>query len=165
MTVSAAAELVFEGPGRLAARVRAGEVSSRELVELCLGRIAALDPQLNALRLVRPEAALAEADALTDLTLPLAGVPFAVKDQSALADESLTRGSRAPAPVCSQDAPVVARLRAAGAIPVGMTNVPELMIFPWTASAANGITRNPWDPARDARRVLGRPPPRRSPPA
>ena len=40
------------------------------------------------------------------------------------------------------------RLRAAGAIPIGITNVPELMIFPWTASAANGITRNPWDPTR-----------------
>jgi amidase len=43
---------------------------------------------------------------------------------------------------------VVRRLRAAGAIPIGITNVPELMIFPWTASAANGITRNPWNPER-----------------
>jgi amidase len=42
----------------------------------------------------------------------------------------------------------IRRLRAAGAIPVGVTNVPELMIFPWTASTANGVTRNPWDPAR-----------------
>ena len=146
--ISAAAELAFEGPGRLAARVRAGEVSSRELVELCLERVEALDPQLNAVRFVRPEAALAEADALTDRSLPLAGVPFAVKDQSELAGESMTRGSRAPAAASTQDAPVVARLRAAGAIPVGMTNVPELMIFPWTATAANGITRNPWDPSR-----------------
>ena len=43
------------------------------------------------------------------------------------------------------DAEVVRRLRAAGAIPIGITNVPELMIFPWTATDANGITRNPWD--------------------
>jgi amidase len=148
MSASAPAELAFEGPGRLAARVRAGEVSARELVELYLARIEALDPQLNALRLTRPEQALAEADALTDRQRPLAGVPFAVKDQSALSGEPLTRGSRAPAPDAEQDAPVVARLRAAGAIPIGISNVPELMIFPWTATAANGITRNPWDPSR-----------------
>ena len=43
---------------------------------------------------------------------------------------------------------MVRRLRAAGAIPIGITNVPELMIFPWTATDANGITRNPWDPQR-----------------
>ena len=88
---------------------------------------------------------------MTDRALPLAGVPFAVKDQSALVGETLSRGSRAPAPVQEADEPLVARLRAAGAIPVGITNVPELMIFPWTATAANGITRNPWDPVAHAR--------------
>ena len=46
------------------------------------------------------------------------------------------------------DAEPLRRLRAAGAIPIGITNVPELMIFPWTATAAYGITRNPWDPSR-----------------
>ena len=52
-----------------------------------------------------------------------------------------TRSIRTPA---AADAEAVRRLRAAGAIPVGITNVPELMIFPWTATAANGVTRNPW---------------------
>jgi amidase len=148
MTAADQTDLAFAGPGALAARVRARDVSPRELVELTVSRIEALDPQLNAFRVTLAEQALAEADALTDLDGPLAGVPFAVKDETALAGQSTTRGTRSPEPVATQDAVLVARLRAAGAIPVGVTNVPELMIFPWTASAANGITRNPWDPSR-----------------
>jgi amidase len=143
-----ATDLAFAGPCSLAARVRAREVSPRELVERCLERIERLDPQLNAFRVTVAEQALAQADALVDLDGPLAGVPFAVKDETALAGQATTRGTRSPEPVAAQDAVLVARLRAAGAIPVGVTNVPELMIFPWTASAANGITRNPWDPSR-----------------
>jgi amidase len=148
MTAADQTDLAFAGPGALAARVRAREVSPRELVELALSRIEALDPRLNAFRVTLAEQALAEADALTELDGPLAGVPFAVKDETALAGQSASRGTRSPEPVATQDAVLVARLRAAGAIPVGVTNVPELMIFPWTASAANGITRNPWDPSR-----------------
>ena len=143
-----AGELAFAGPGALAALVRAREVTPRELVELFVARIEALDPRLNAFRVTLAEQALAEADALPAPDGPLAGVPFAVKDETALAGQAATRGSRAPARVAAADDELVRRLRAAGAIPVGVTNVPELMIFPWTASAANGITRNPWDPAR-----------------
>jgi amidase len=65
-----------------------------------------------------------------------------------VAGQSVTRGSRSYRPPERADGEVVRRLRAAGAIPIGITNVPELMIFPWTASAANGVTRNPWDPTR-----------------
>ena len=65
-----------------------------------------------------------------------------------VAGQSVTRGSRSFRPPEAADGEVVRRLRAAGAIPIGITNVPELMIFPWTASAANGVTRNPWDPTR-----------------
>ena len=148
MSAGAQAETAFAGPGALAALVRSREATPRELVELCLRRIAALDPRINAFRVTRAERALAEADALTDLDGPLAGVPFAVKDETPLRGETAGWGTRAPRPVATQDATSVARLRAAGAIPIGMTNVPELMIFPWTASAANGITRNPWDPSR-----------------
>ena len=79
---------------------------------------------------------------------PLAGVPIAIKDDMPVAGQSVTRGSRSYRPPEAADGEVVRRLRAAGAIPIGITNVPELMIFPWTASAANGVTRNPWDPAR-----------------
>ena len=97
-------------------------------------------------------------------TGPLAGVPIAVKDDLAVAGQVPTRGLREanrPAAM-AHDAEVVRGLRAAGAVPIGITNVPELMIFPWTATAANGITRNPWDPSRTcgARGALGdrRPP-------
>jgi amidase len=96
---------------------------------------------------VRAEQALAEADQV-DRSAPLAGVPVAVKDDIDLAGEVATRGSRTFGPPATADAEPIRRLRAAGAIPIGVTNVPELMIFPWTATAANGVTRNPWDPAR-----------------
>ncbi len=147
MTLSADTDLAFAGPGALAARVRDGQLHPRELVELYLARIEALDPGVNAFRVLRPERALAEAQT-ADRAGPLAGVPIAVKDDTALAQETATRGTRSPRPPATADATPVRRLRAAGAIPLGLTNVPELMIFPWTATRANGVTRNPWNPAR-----------------
>ena len=65
-----------------------------------------------------------------------------------MAGQSTTRGSRSYGPPAGADAEAVRKLRAAGAIPVGITNVPELTIFPWTATDANGVTRNPWDLGR-----------------
>jgi amidase len=147
MTATADIDLAFAGPGALAARVRDGDVHPRELVELYLRRIEALNPRLNAFRVVRGEQALAEAER-ADRTGPLAGVPIAVKDDIALAGEVATRGTRSFGAPATEDAEAIRRLRAAGAIPIGVTNVPELMIFPWTATAANGVTRNPWDPDR-----------------
>ena len=147
MTATTPTDLAFAGPAALAALVRDGDASPRELVELYLRRIEALDPRLNAFRVVRAEQALAEADTV-DRTTPLAGVPIAVKDDLDLAGEVATRGARSFGPAATADAEPIRRLRAAGAIPVGVTNVPELMIFPWTATTANGVTRNPWDPAR-----------------
>jgi amidase len=140
--------LAYAGPAALAELVRSRQVSARELVELYLRRIEELNPRLNAFRVTLAEEALAAADALTELDGPLAGVPVAIKDDTPLAGQSTTYGSRTYGPPAPADAEVVRRLRAAGAIPIGITNVPELMIFPWTASAANGITRNPWDPSR-----------------
>ncbi len=144
--VSDSESLAFAGPIELARLVREGSVHPRELVELFLRRIEAINPSLNAFRLTAAEEALRLAEG--DLDGPLAGVPFAVKDDLAVAGHATTYGSRAPAPTQNSDAEVVRRLRVAGAIPVGITNVPELMIFPWTASDANGITRNPWDRSR-----------------
>ncbi len=148
MTTTADTELAFAGPRALAELIRAREVTPRELVELYLGRIEALDPRLNAFRTTFAEQALAEADELTDTERPLAGVPIAFKDDIAVAGQVATMGSRSFGPPATKDAEAVRRLRAAGAIPIGITNVPELMIFPWTATAANGVTRNPWDPGR-----------------
>lgn len=146
-------DLAFAGPAALGQLVRSRQATPRDLVELFLARIEALDPRLNAFRTTFAEQALAEADAALGAgtpTGPMAGVPIAVKDDLAVAGQVATRGLRCanwPAPAVS-DAEPVRRLRAAGAIPIGITNVPELMIFPWTATAANGITRNPWNPAR-----------------
>jgi amidase len=140
--------LIFAGPAALAKLVRDKEVKPRELVELSLRRIESLDPQLNAFRLTFGEEALAAADALSDLDAPLAGVPIAIKDDLAVAGQVVTKGSRSYGSPAAEDAEAVRRLRAAGAIPIGITNVPELTIWPWTATEANGITRNPWDPAR-----------------
>jgi amidase len=148
VTATAEEELAFAGPSALAELVRSRQAHPRELVELCLRRIEALDPRLNAFRITMPEQALAEADLRADSDGLLAGVPIAVKDDLPVAGQSTTRGSKSYGPPQASDSAVVARLRAAGAIPVGITNVPELMIFPWTASDANGITRNPWDLSR-----------------
>jgi amidase len=141
-------DLAFAGPVALAELVRSGEVHPRELVELSLGRIETLNPQLRAFRTTMPDEALAAADRAADSGGPLAGVPVAIKDEMAVAGQTLTRGSRSYGPPEAADSEVVRRLRLAGAIPVGITNVPELMVWPWTASDANGITRNPWDPTR-----------------
>ena len=145
MTATAESDLAFAGPAALAAMVRAREVSPRELVELYVRRIEALNPRLNAFRTTFAEAALAEADQRTRWDGPLAGVPIAVKDDLAVAGQTATKGSRSFGPPASADAEPVRRLRAAGAIPLGITNVPELMIFPWTITEANGVTRNPWN--------------------
>jgi amidase len=147
MTATADTDLAFAGPGALSALVRDGQVTPRELVELSLRRIDELDPRLNAFRVVRGEEALAESEDV-GRTGPLAGVPIAVKDDLPLAGEVVTRGTRSFGPAATADAEAIRRLRAAGAVPVGVTNVPELMIFPWTTTTANGVTRNPWNPER-----------------
>jgi amidase len=155
MTPSNDTDLAFAGPLALAAKVRAREIGARELVEMYLRRIEALDPQLNAFRVTLAEQALAAASALDEGGAAdagvggiLAGVPIAVKDDMPVAGQRMTHGSRSRVDVQGADAEPLRRLRAAGAIPIGITNVPELMLFPWTASAANGVTRNPWDPSR-----------------
>ncbi len=148
MTATANQELAFAGPGALADMVRRRELTPRELVELCLRRIEAIDPRLNAFRVAMADEALATAENMSSPEGPLAGVPIAIKDDMPVAGQSVTRGSRSYRPPETADGEVVRRLRRAGAIAIGITNVPELMIFPWTASAANGVTRNPWDLTR-----------------
>jgi amidase len=146
VAVTADQELAFAGPAALAELVRTRDVHPRELVELCLRRIEALNPRINAFRVTMAEEALAAAETVGEG--PLAGVPIAIKDDIAVAGQATTRGSRTYGPPQPADAEAVRRLRAAGAIPIGITNVPELTIFPWTATDANGVTRNPWDLTR-----------------
>ena len=114
-----------------------------------LARIDTLDPHLNAFQHVRREEALAEGDAV-DPSLPLAGWPVAVKDNMHVAGLPVRHGSAATsdAPAAADDA-LVGRLRAAGAVVVGTTRMPELAAWGFTSSAAFGPTRNPRDPERD----------------
>lgn len=143
------ADLAFAGIARQAELVRAGEVSPRELVELCLERTARIGPRLNAIRVVFAERALAEADQAAARLRggderPLLGVPILVKDDVDVAGEVTGKGTGAEDRPAAADAEVVRRLRAAGAIVLGKTHVPELMMWPFTESATWGVTRNPW---------------------
>jgi amidase len=137
-----------------AAAVREKRVTPREVVAEHLARIERLDGRIGAFRVVRAEAALAEADEVAargDLAeLPLAGVPVAVKDNLAVRGESTRVGSAATADTpAGEDHVTVARLRAAGAVVVGLTNVPELCVF-GTTEGVHGTARNPWDTTRTA---------------
>jgi amidase len=137
----------------MARLVRDGEVSPVDLVRAHLDRIAERDPVLSAFQAVRGEQALAEAAALAgrlDLAdLPLAGVPVAIKDNVDVAGEPTRMGSAATPPTpASADDELVARLRAAGCVVVGKTQLPELAIWPFTEPAAYAATRNPWDRSR-----------------
>jgi amidase len=143
-------ELAFAGVAAQAELVRRGEVSSRELAELALRRIERLDGALNAFGAVYPERALAEAAAADRRRRegdagPLLGVPVAVKDEIDLAGEITSRGTAAVTTPAPEDAEVVRRLRAAGAVIVGKTTMPELGLWPFTESITWGVTRNPWD--------------------
>jgi len=130
--------------------VRAGTLDPVRITEEALERISARDDTIGAFRRVRAQEALAEARAVgvrPDLAdLPLAGVPIAVKDVVAVAGEYAEWGSRAGSrQVAGADGEIVARLRAAGAVVVGLSRVPELCSWAST-DTAEGIARNPAAP-------------------
>jgi len=142
---------------QLAAAVAARDVSAVEVVEAHLARIEAVNPWCNAVVRVLAESARADAAAL-DARLaagerpgPLAGVPLTVKENIDMAGLPTTHGvpslANAVVPV---DAPVVERMRAAGAIPIGRTNMPDMGLRISTDSSLHGLTRNPWHPDRTA---------------
>jgi amidase len=153
MTTAASAELMFRPVDELAALVRSGELSSRELVQTSLDRIEALNPQVNAFVDVFAEEALAAADAIRPGDeRPFAGVPVAVKNNVPLAGKRFTLASQFMGDfVAPFDHNVVTRLRdRGGAIVVGTTMLPEFGIQPSTETRRFGATRNPWDPGRTA---------------
>ncbi len=139
---------------RLVDHLRDGSLTARRLTELHLERIDRLDGALNAFRTVRRDAALAEADA-ADARLragdhaPLLGVPVAVKDNLAVAGELTTHGTALVAEPAREDCEAVRRLRGAGAVIIGITNMPELALWGHdTSSPTYGATRNPRDAGR-----------------
>jgi len=141
-------DLRTAGVTETARTIAAGEVSSRVVVEAALARIGERDGDLNAFSVVLSDAALAEADARDAAGTPvgpLHGVPIAIKEEIDVAGSVTTFGGDANSTPAAHDAEVVARLRAAGAVVIGKTTMPEFGAFPFTESDARGITRNPWD--------------------
>ena len=142
----------------VAAAIRSGERSAREVTTEALARIGEGDPAVHAFTAVLADRALADAarvDALVAAGVdpgPLAGVPFAVKNLFDLAGLTTLAGSRilASRPPAEADAFVVRRLCAAGAIPVGALNMEEFAYGFMTDNAHHGRTVNPHDPARTA---------------
>src|SRR6266850_815518 len=141
----------------LAQRIARRQLSSAEVVDAHLARIDAVNPALNAVVRVLADEARAAA-VLADQALasgktvgPLHGVPFMVKENIDMAGLATTWGvvplAKAVAPA---DAPVVERMRAAGAIPIGRTNLPDMALRVHTDSSLHGLTRNPWNAGRTA---------------
>jgi amidase len=147
----------FPSALELAEAIRKGELTSRQLVEQSLARIAERDGKLNAFVTVDSDGALAQADR-ADRALaqgrssgPLHGVPIGIKDLTSTAGLRTTFSSRAHADyVPDEDAASVRRVRGAGMVIVGKTNTSECGALPITDSELNGVCFNPWDPSRNA---------------
>ncbi len=145
------ADLCFTPATELAARIRDRDVSPVEVTQAVLDRIERHDGRINAFAhrttdLALDTARAAERAVMRGDTLgPLQGVPVTIKDLHQLAGHPLAAGSRTQAgQIAAEDAPVAARLKAAGAVILGKTTTPE---FGWTGisrSPLTGITHNPW---------------------
>ncbi|HEX4982819.1 MAG TPA: amidase [Ilumatobacteraceae bacterium] len=146
-------ELWQMGALELAGLIREGGVSSREVVEAHLVRVDKVNAHLNAIVRLLADEALAAADAADRAVAegcdlgPLHGVPCTVKENIDVAGTPTTQGVGALAhAVAAVDAPTVARMRAAGAIPFARTNLPDLGLRIHTHSSLHGLTSNPWNP-------------------
>jgi amidase len=150
-------ELWRRSASELATIIAKKEVSAGEVVDAHLERIDAVNSKVNAVvRVLTKQArsAAAEADrkvASGEPLGPLHGVPFTVKENIDIAGLPTTWGvpalSKAVVPL---DAPVVERVRAAGGIPIGRTNLPDMGLRMHTDSSLYGLTRNPWNLSRTA---------------
>lgn len=151
------AELWRAGAGELAGAIRERQVTAREVIEAHLARIEAVNGAVNAVTVVLAEEARAAAD-VADAAVregrtlgPLHGVPVTVKENIDLAGTATTQGLPAMAEAMPPaDAPHIAQLRAAGAIAIGRTNLPDFGLRWHTDNALRGATRNPWDAGRTA---------------
>ena len=150
-------ELWRKGALQLAGMIARKEVSSREVVAAHLARIDEVNPHLNAIVRRWDSDSLAAADAADAAVAaggklgPLHGVPVTVKENIDLAGTPTTQSIVILADAISPtDAPVVERVRAAGGIPIGRTNLPDLGLRVTTESSLHGVTHNPWHPTRTA---------------
>jgi amidase len=141
----------------IAAQIRAKAVSPVEVARIHLERIECLNPVLNAFVDCQPETVLEQARKAEKAVLqgdglgPLHGVPLSIKSSIDVAGHRCEAGTRLRAGyIAAEDAPLVARLRAAGAIILGVTNAPELLMAWETDNLLYGRTKNPWDLTRTA---------------
>jgi Asp-tRNA(Asn)/Glu-tRNA(Gln) amidotransferase A subunit family amidase len=149
--------IYFSGIAEVVSKIRTKEISPREVIEAHLARIEKLQPNLNAFVHVDAEGArrlalAAEASVLRgDAVGMLHGVPISIKSCIDIAGWPCPAGSRLRADyVASEDAVLVSRLKAAGAILIGNTNVPEFLMAYETDNALSGNTSNPWELSRSA---------------
>src|SRR5579884_356383 len=142
--------LLTRSATELAALVRRGELTARELVETSLRRIDELDAEIGAFTHVAHDAALEAADAIgADDQRPFAGVPIAIKDNKPVAGMPITMCSDLFQDIVPHhDSFLVRRLGEAGFVIVGKTKLPEMGILPTTEPRRFGPARNPWDPDR-----------------
>ena len=148
-------DLIYQSTTIIAGAIRDKQVSSEEVVNACLARIEEVNPKLNAVVQLVADRALDEARA-ADAALargqingPLHGVPMTIKDSFDTAGIISTGGTKGRADfIPEQDAVVVSRLRAAGAILMGKTNTPELTLGIETDNLVYGRTNNPYDLSR-----------------
>jgi Asp-tRNA(Asn)/Glu-tRNA(Gln) amidotransferase A subunit family amidase len=138
----------------LLAQLRAGQLTAPQLVKERLDRLASLQPQINGATHIFRDEALAQAVRLDrdgDRALPLFGLPCSVKETFGLAGEQVTAGSLRMLPEShTQDAEIVRRLKAAGAIVIARSNVPEFAMTGESTNLRYGRTNNPLDPSRVA---------------
>jgi amidase len=142
-------DTAYAGVAGQADLLRTGAITSSDLVELLLERIDRAQPVLNPFRAVLADDARREAAAADEArrggdSRPLLGVPIAVKDNVPVAGQRALFGTGSPEPVATADDELIRRLRAAGCIVLGLTQLPELALWTATESAHHGITRNPW---------------------
>jgi fatty acid amide hydrolase len=136
----------------LAARIREGDISAREAVEAHISRIEAVNPKLNAVVFPLFDEARAAAQAADEARAhgaalgPLHGVPITIKDQFLVRGTPTTWGLKHRAGHrAAGDGPLVGRLRAAGAIILGKTNIPQLLFYAESDNALYGRANNPWN--------------------
>src|SRR4051794_9310089 len=143
------ADLMFRPAGELAGLVRRGDLSARELVETSVRRIEALDPRLGAFIDVDGERAIEEAAGVgSGDPRPFAGVPIAIKNNRGIEGWRLTYACDLMRDfIASEDHNVVRRLKEAGFVIVGSTNLPEYGILP-VSEPRHLVSRNPWDTDR-----------------
>src|SRR5260370_34685630 len=130
--------------------LRRKEISPREAIDSLRDRIEKIEPKIDAYLSIDFEAAAKEAEKV-DVDLPLGGVPIAIKDIINVKGQPCTCASKILANYRSPyDATVIQKLRVAGAIPFGKTNMDEFAMGSSTENSSVKVTRNPWDTARVA---------------